>query len=92
MERVVQNCHRPVATYRPVGYLILFVASAFLLDIRLGIITWLVAAAHEVPQELGDFAVLDHGRTVETGPATRCVSTPLPDPAAEQPCWQPSTP
>lgn len=66
------HCHRPVATHRPVGYLILLadgvhnfiggmaVASAFLLDIRLGIITWLVAAAHEVPQELGDFGILVH--------------------------------
>ena len=30
-------------------------------DIRLGIAAWLAAAAHEVPQELGDFAVLTHG-------------------------------
>lgn len=36
-------------------------ASTFLIDIRLGIATWLAAAAHEVPQELGDFAVLVHG-------------------------------
>jgi zinc and cadmium transporter len=28
---------------------------------RLGIGAWLAAAAHEVPQELGDFAVLVHG-------------------------------
>ncbi len=66
------HCHRPVATHRPVGYLILVadgvhnfigglaVASAFLLDIRLGVITWLVAAAHEIPQELGDFGILVH--------------------------------
>src|SRR5690606_222201 len=25
-----------------------------------GIITWLVAAAHEIPQELGDFGILVH--------------------------------
>jgi len=31
------------------------------IDIRLGIVTWLAAAAHEVPQELGDFGVLVHG-------------------------------
>jgi hypothetical protein len=37
------------------------VAGTFLLDIRLGIATWLAAAAHEVPQELGDFAALVHG-------------------------------
>jgi len=37
------------------------VAAAFIVDIRLGITTWLVAAAHEVPQELGKFGVLVHG-------------------------------
>jgi zinc and cadmium transporter len=36
------------------------VAGAFLIDIRLGIAAWLAAAAHEVPQELGDFGVLVH--------------------------------
>jgi len=37
------------------------VAAAFIVDIRLGITTWLVAAAHEVPQELGKYGVLIHG-------------------------------
>ncbi|MFP3907063.1 MAG: ZIP family metal transporter [Acidimicrobiales bacterium] len=66
------HCHRPVAAHRPLGYLILVadglhnlvgglaVGSAFVLDHRLGIVTWLVAAAHEVPQELGDFGILVH--------------------------------
>lgn len=66
------HCHRPVSAHRPVGYLILVadalhnfigglaVGSAFVLDIRLGVVTWLVAAAHEVPQELGDFGILVH--------------------------------
>jgi zinc and cadmium transporter len=39
----------------------LFVAASFLVDFKLGVIAWLAAAAHEVPQELGDFAVLVHG-------------------------------
>jgi zinc and cadmium transporter len=39
----------------------LAIASTFLVDIRLGITTWLAAAAHEIPQELGDFGVLVHG-------------------------------
>lgn len=39
----------------------LFVAASFLVDIQLGITAWLAAAAHEVPQELGDFAVLVNG-------------------------------
>jgi len=37
------------------------VAGAFIVDIRLGITTWLVAAAHEVPQELGKYGVLIRG-------------------------------
>lgn len=37
------------------------IAGIFLVDIRLGIMAWLAAAAHEVPQELGDFGVLVHG-------------------------------
>ena len=37
------------------------VAGAFIVDVRLGITTWLVAAAHEVPQELGKYGVLLHG-------------------------------
>lgn len=39
----------------------LYVAASFLVDLRLGVVAWLAAAAHEVPQELGDFAVLVHG-------------------------------
>lgn len=65
------HCHRPSATcQKPLAYLILAgdglhnllgglaVAGTFLVDIRLGIATWLAAAAHEVPQELGDFGAL----------------------------------
>lgn len=39
----------------------LAIASTFLLDPRAGFVAWLAAAAHEVPQELGDFGVLVHG-------------------------------
>jgi len=68
------HCHRADASCKkPLTYLILIgdglhnflgglaVAGTFLIDIRLGIVTWLAAAAHEVPQELGDFGVLVHG-------------------------------
>ena len=34
------------------------IAAAFLTDIHLGIVTALAVAAHEIPQELGDFAIL----------------------------------
>ncbi|QDT01948.1 Zinc transporter ZupT [Rubripirellula lacrimiformis] len=37
------------------------VAASFLISVPLGITAWLAAAAHEVPQELGDFGVLVHG-------------------------------
>jgi zinc and cadmium transporter len=68
------HCHKaPSEHKRPVTYLILVadalhnflcgmaIASAFVIDIRLGIITWLVAATHEIPQEIGDFGILIHG-------------------------------
>lgn len=65
-----QHSHEAVPERRPVGYLILVadglhnllgglaVGGAFVIDTELGIITWAVAAAHEVPQELGDFGIL----------------------------------
>lgn len=58
---------------KPVGYLVLIgdglhnllggigIASTFLIDPRAGIVAWVSAAAHEVPQELGDFGILVHG-------------------------------
>jgi zinc and cadmium transporter len=68
------HCHRETADCRPpLGYLILVgdglhnllgglaVGAAFVADVRVGITIWLAAAAHEVPQELGDFGVLVHG-------------------------------
>lgn len=68
------HCHRAQSDCRqPLTYLILIgdglhnflgglgVAGVFLMDARLGIAAWLAAAAHEVPQELGDFGVLVHG-------------------------------
>lgn len=36
------------------------IAGAFLVDFELGVVTALAVAAHEVPQELGDFAILLH--------------------------------
>ena len=67
------HCHCATAGHKhPLGYLLLLgdglhnligglaVAGAFLIDARLGVTTWLAAAAHEIPQELGDFGVLVH--------------------------------
>lgn len=68
------HCHRAQSDCKqPLTYLILIgdglhnflgglaIAGTFLIDVRLGITSWLAAAAHEVPQELGDFGVLMHG-------------------------------
>lgn len=68
------HCHKAPSEHKhPVTYLILIadsvhnfldgatLAGAFLVDTRLGLITFLIIAAHEIPQELGDFGVLVHG-------------------------------
>lgn len=36
------------------------IAAAFLVDVKLGVVTAFAIAAHEVPQELGDFLILLH--------------------------------
>ncbi len=36
------------------------IAAAFLVDFKLGVVTAFAIAAHEVPQELGDFLILRH--------------------------------
>lgn len=68
------HCHNvPSSHRRPLGYLLLFadslhnligglaVGGAFLVDVNAGIAAWTAAAAHEIPQELGDFGILVHG-------------------------------
>jgi zinc and cadmium transporter len=58
---------------QPVTYLILLadglhnfiggiaIGASFIVSVEVGIVTWLAAAAHEVPQELGDFGILIRG-------------------------------
>jgi zinc and cadmium transporter len=36
------------------------IAAAFLTDVHLGVVTSIAVIAHEIPQELGDFAILLH--------------------------------
>lgn len=68
------HCHQSPSSHdRPLTYLILIadgvhnfigglaVGGAAIVDLRLGMVTWLAEAAHEVPQELGDFGILVHG-------------------------------
>jgi zinc and cadmium transporter len=38
----------------------IMIAAAFLVDIKLGIVTTLAIVAHEIPQEVGDFLILLH--------------------------------
>lgn len=76
MEQFLQwhHCHKvPSEHKKPVTYMILIsdgihnfigglaIASSFLVSVNVGIITWLACAAHEIPQELGDFGILIHG-------------------------------
>jgi zinc and cadmium transporter len=68
LEQFLHWHHRPVGAHRPLGYLVadglhnliggLAVGGAFMVDVRLGLVTWLAGAAHEVPQEFGDFGIL----------------------------------
>ncbi len=39
----------------------LAIGGSFLVSVRVGLITALAAAAHEIPQEIGDFGILVHG-------------------------------
>jgi zinc and cadmium transporter len=57
----------------PVTYLILLadglhnfigglaIGASFIVSTKVGVVTWMAAAAHEVPQELGDFGILIRG-------------------------------
>jgi len=67
------HCHRPAhAHHKPMGTLLLTgdavhnfigglaIGAAFVADVRLGVLAWIAAAMHEIPQELGDFGVLVH--------------------------------
>jgi len=68
-----KHCHNLKCDKHSVGWLVvigdalhnvvdgLVIASAFLVDAALGWTTTLAIIAHEVPQEIGNFAVLIHG-------------------------------
>lgn len=67
------HCHEGNCETHPVTYLILFgdgvhnfidglvIAASFFVSIEFGAITTAIIILHEVPQELGNFAVLVHG-------------------------------
>ena len=64
--------HATASNTSAAGYLVLFgdavhnfvdgilIAAAFLTDVHLGVVTAVAVAAHEIPQEIGDFAILLH--------------------------------
>jgi len=68
-----QTHHAQAQRRKPMTYLTLIgdaihnfigglgIASTFLINPQAGIIAWIAAAAHEVPQELGEFGILVHG-------------------------------
>jgi zinc and cadmium transporter len=67
------HCHDGTCAVHTYTYLILWgdflhnfidgiiIALAFLVDVRLGIITTVAVIFHEIPQEIGDFGILMHG-------------------------------
>lgn len=65
--RASSDCREPLTDLILLGDTVhnslggLGVAGVLLVDVRLGIAAWMAAAAHELPEEPGDFAVLIHG-------------------------------
>ncbi len=71
LERILHwhHCHKMKCEVHPVGYLILLgdgvhnivdglvIASTFLVSVPLGLLTTIMIMAHEIPQELGNYAV-----------------------------------
>jgi len=65
-----RHCHKGNCDIHTFGYMNLIgdsvhnlidgliIASAFMIDFRLGVVTTLAVAIHEIPQEIGDFGVL----------------------------------
>lgn len=74
MEQIWHKKHPPEEMAHHAGYLITFgdalhnfvdgivIAAGFLVDIRLGITTSLAVLFHELPQEIGEFAILLHSK------------------------------
>ncbi|MBN1913951.1 MAG: ZIP family metal transporter, partial [Candidatus Omnitrophica bacterium] len=68
-----RHCHNQVCTLHPFTYLNLvgdavhnfndglIIGASFLISVHFGLVTTLVIIFHEIPQEIGDFAVLVYG-------------------------------
>lgn len=69
-----KRTHPPEEKIHPVGYLItlgdafhnfldgVIIAASFLVDVRLGFLTSVAVLFHELPQEIGDFAIMLHAK------------------------------
>ncbi|HEU4652414.1 MAG TPA: ZIP family metal transporter [Steroidobacteraceae bacterium] len=53
------------------------IAAAFMTDVHLGVVTALAVIAHEIPQEVGDLAILLHGGMTRTKALTLNLVTSL---------------
>ncbi|MEK6909525.1 MAG: ZIP family metal transporter, partial [Candidatus Aenigmatarchaeota archaeon] len=76
LEHIIGNKkpHPEEEKVHPVGYLIAFgdafhnfldgviIAASFLVDVKLGFVTSLAVLFHELPQEIGDFAIMLHAK------------------------------
>ncbi len=74
VEHVWHGKHTAEEKAHPAGYLITFgdalhnfidglvIAAGFLVDIKLGIVTSLAVLFHELPQEIGEFAIMLHSK------------------------------
>ncbi len=68
-----RHCHERECPVHPFAYLDLFgdgihnfidgviIAASFITSVPLGVTTTLAVVSHEIPQEIGDFAILVHG-------------------------------
>jgi len=94
------HCHGSISDHKePVTYLILVadglhnligglsVGAAFVVDVRLGATAWLAAAAHEVPQEMGDFGILVKGGWSRSRALTFNLLSALPFPLGGVLAW-----
>ncbi|MCX5716260.1 MAG: ZIP family metal transporter [Candidatus Omnitrophica bacterium] len=73
-----RHCHDGICKEHPVRYLNLIgdgvhnfidgtiIAAAFIADVKLGMTTSIIALAHEIPQEIGDFGILVYGGFTKT--------------------------
>lgn len=73
-----RHCHDEICEIHPFTYLNLIgdgfhnfldgmvIAASFLVSIKLGLVTTVAVILHEIPQELGDFAVLIYGGFTKT--------------------------